>query len=119
MLRQRLATPGRSREATMSMNRRAFGSGVSFLRRVWSLATPYYRSDQRWKAIGLLAAIVALTLGNVYMSVQFNTWYRNFYDALEQHDFEAFKSLLLYFCGLAAINIVVAVYRLYLTQMLE
>src|SRR6185503_11464083 len=41
------------------------------------------------------------------------------YDALEQKDFDAFKYLLLYFCGLAAVNIVVAVYRLYLTQMLE
>ena len=62
---------------------------------------------------------MALTLGRVYLSVLFNDWYRQFYNALEQRDLASFQYLLLYFCGLAAINVVVAVYRLYLTQMLE
>jgi putative ATP-binding cassette transporter len=103
----------------MSFNRRALGSGVSFLRRVWSLVTPYWRSDQRLTAWGLLVAIVALTLGGVYVNVLFNDWNRQFYDALQDRDFDSFKSLLLYFGVLAAIAIVGAVYRLYLTQMLE
>jgi putative ATP-binding cassette transporter len=103
----------------MMIGRNAVGIGASFLRRVWSLASPYWRSDQRLLASGLLAGIVALTLGGVFLSVQFNDWYRQFYNALEERDFDAFKYLILYFCGLAAINIVVAVYRLYLTQMLE
>src|SRR6188508_1463345 len=103
----------------MLTSRKSLGAGAAFLRRVWSLASPYWRSDQRLIASGLLASVVALTLGAVYISVQYNDWYRQFYNALEQRDFEAFKSLLLYFCGLAAINIVIVVYRLYLTQMLE
>ena len=31
-----------------------------FLGRVWALAVPFFRSEQRWQARGLLAAIVAL-----------------------------------------------------------
>jgi putative ATP-binding cassette transporter len=89
------------------------------LRRTWSLAAPYYRSDQRLTAWALLVAIVVLTLGSVYLSVLFNTWNRDFYDALQERDVVAFWRLILYFCGLAAAAIVVAVYRLYLTQMLE
>jgi putative ATP-binding cassette transporter len=103
----------------MMTGRYGFGRGGAFLRRVWSLASPYWRSDQRPGAIGLLVAVVGLTLGVVYINVQYNAWYREFYNSLEQRDFGAFKRLLLYFCGIAATNVVVAVYRLYLTQMLE
>src|SRR5262245_9890928 len=92
---------------------------AAFLGRVWRLVTPYWRSEQRLSAWGLLVAVVALTLGGVYLSVLFNDWYRTFYDALEARDVETFWQQMLIFCGLAAIAIVGAVYRLYLTQMLE
>jgi vitamin B12/bleomycin/antimicrobial peptide transport system ATP-binding/permease protein len=93
--------------------------GASFLRRVWSLTSPYWRSDQRFTASLLLAFVVVLTLGGVGISVIYNNWYREFYNALEQRDFAAFQYQLLFFCGLAVINIVVAVCRVYLTQLLE
>jgi len=92
---------------------------TAFLRRVWALTFPYWRSEHRLSATGLLAAIVALTLANVFLNVQFNSWYRQFYDALDQRDLASFQYLLLYFCGLAAVNIVIGVYSLYLTQKLE
>jgi putative ATP-binding cassette transporter len=103
----------------MLMSPKAHGSGASFLRRVWSLTSPYWRSDQRLSASGLLAAIVVLTLGGVGISVVYNNWYREFYNSLEQRDLAAFQYQLLFFCGLAVVNIVVAVCRVYLTQMLE
>ena len=103
----------------MMNGRNALGIGTAFLRRVWLLASPYFRSDQRLLACGLLAVIVTLTLGGVGINVLYNNWYREFYNALEQRDFAAFQYQLLFFCGLAAVNVVVAVYRLYLTQMLE
>ena len=90
-----------------------------FLGKVWKLARPYWHSEERWRARGLLAAIVALTLGLVYMAVLFNDWNREFYNSLEQKNFADFKDLLLYFCFLAAVYIAPAVYKLYLTQMLE
>ncbi|MFN8525849.1 MAG: ABC transporter ATP-binding protein/permease [Chloroflexota bacterium] len=94
-------------------------ANTGFLRRVWALIVPYWRSEERLWAWVLLGAVVALTLGRVYLLVLLNTWNRDFYNALEQRDYDAFLYLLLYFCGLAAVFIVLSVYRLYLSQMLE
>ena len=100
------------------MRRRLFIDATKFLGKVWALAKPYWFSEERWRARGLLAAVLALTLGLVYMAVLFNRWNREFYNSLEQKNFADFKDLLLYFSFLAAVYIAAAVYRLYLTQML-
>ncbi|MBX8537597.1 ABC transporter ATP-binding protein/permease [Pseudomonas cichorii] len=89
-----------------------------FLPRVWKLITPYWRSEDRRMAWLLLAAVVGLSLFSVEISVQINSWYRDFYNALEKKDLASFTHLTLYFCAIAALAILVAVYRLYLTQML-
>jgi putative ATP-binding cassette transporter len=91
----------------------------TFLGNVWKLSAPYWRSEERWRAWGLLAAIVLLSLSTVYMLVLFNEWNRQFYNALEQKDERDFFALLGYFCVLAAIYIAVAVYETYLEQMLQ
>jgi len=44
----------------------------SFLRQAWDLAWPYWKSEEKGSAIGLLAAIVALTLIMVWLNVRFN-----------------------------------------------
>jgi putative ATP-binding cassette transporter len=80
---------------------------------------PYWRSDQKLSAWALLGTIVALTLGGVYMNVLYNDWNRQFYDALQDKDWDSFKSLLIYFCALATGSIVLAVFRVYLSQLLE
>jgi putative ATP-binding cassette transporter len=89
------------------------------LRNVWALAAPYFSSEDRWRARGLLAAIVALNLIAVYLAVLFNDWNRVFYDALQNKDQPAFWQELRHFCWLATGHIVIAVYKLYLTQLLE
>ena len=90
-----------------------------FLRDAWGIIMPYWRSEDRRAALGLLAVIVALNLGAVYLLVRLNTWNRAFYDALQLRDFSAFTHELGQFCWLAALFIVTAVYRQYLTQTLE
>lgn len=90
-----------------------------FLGRVRALALPYFRSDQRWQARGLLAAIVALNLGAVYMLVLLNDWNRVFYDALQDKNEAVFWRELLRFTYLAFAFILIAIYRFYLTQLLE
>lgn len=87
--------------------------------RVWQLASPYWRSEERGTAWGLLIAIVTLTLGLVWLDVLFNDWNREFYNALEQKNAADFRDLILYFGFLASLFIVAAIYKLYLTQMLE
>jgi putative ATP-binding cassette transporter len=91
----------------------------STTRRIRALAAPYFRSEERWKARGLLLAIVLLNLGMVYMSVQINEWNRVFYDALQNRDQAVFWQQLGRFTYLAFGFIVIAVYKFYMTQLLE
>ena len=90
-----------------------------FAGRVWALSAPYFRSEEKWKARGLLAAIVLLNLGAVYMLVQINEWNRVFYDALQNKDAAVFWAQLVRFSYLAFAFIIIVVYRFYLTQLLE
>jgi putative ATP-binding cassette transporter len=91
---------------------------AGFLTSFWALAKPYWVSEQRTKGILLLVAVVGLSLGAVYLEVQFNTWNKDFYNALEKKDQPEFFAQLWRFTYLALIWIVVMVYRLYLQQML-
>ncbi len=87
--------------------------------RVWALSAPYFKSEDKWKARGLLLAIVLLNLGAVYMLVLLNEWNRVFYDALQNKDAAVFWTQLGRFTYLAFAFILIAVYRFYLTQLLE
>ena len=91
----------------------------TFTGRVWALSAPYFRSEDKWKARGLLAAIVVLNLAAVYMLVLLNEWNRVFYDALQNKDQPVFWTQLGRFTYLAFAFIIIAVYRFYLTQLLE
>ncbi|HEY9096481.1 MAG TPA: ABC transporter ATP-binding protein/permease [Hydrogenophaga sp.] len=86
---------------------------------VGRLALPYFQSDQKWKARGLLVSIVVLNLVGVFLTVQFNDWYRVFYDALQNKDQTVFWEQTWRFSYLAFAHIVTAVYRFYLTQILQ
>jgi putative ATP-binding cassette transporter len=94
-------------------------SKTRFLREAWKLAWPYWRSDEKWAATGLLAAVVALNLGAVWLNVRFNLWNRAFYDALQEYDWKAFWWQFGVFCFLAALWVSVGVYQLYLSQILH
>lgn len=89
-----------------------------FFRRTWAMITPYWRSEEKGRAWLLLAAVIGLSLFSVAISVWINHWYKDFYNALEKKDTAAFWQLIGYFGGIAAVAILGAVYRLYLTQML-
>lgn len=91
----------------------------TFAVRAWALARPYFASQDKWKARGLLAAIVALNLGLVYMAVLFNDWNKLFYDALQEKNEAVFWAQLGRFTWLAFAFIILAVYKFYLTQLLE
>ncbi|WHZ12707.1 MAG: Efflux ABC transporter, permease/ATP-binding protein [Burkholderiaceae bacterium] len=90
-----------------------------FTRKAWRLSLPYFRSEQKWKARALLAAIIALNLAAVYLLVLLNQWNRTFYDALQNKNEPVFWTQLGRFTYLAFTFIVIAVYRFYLTQLLE
>jgi putative ATP-binding cassette transporter len=89
------------------------------LKNIWAFALPYFQSSEKWRARGLLLAVVLLNLGTVYMLVQINEWYRVFYDALQAKDQPVFWQQIGRFGWLALIYIVLAVYKFYLTQILQ
>jgi putative ATP-binding cassette transporter len=84
----------------------------------WSLIRPYWVSDERWQARGLIATIVAMNLAIVYINVRLNSWTASFYNALEGKQTHAFSSLLVTFTILAFSFIILAVYSQYLRQLL-
>ncbi len=104
----------------------------SFMRDIWRLSRPYFRSEERWSARVLLTSIIALNLAMVGMNVVLNFWNRRFYNALQEHDFKAFIQLLFTwqnsphggwpmpgFTEVVAVYILVFVYVTYLNQWLQ
>ena len=96
----------------------AHGAGIR-LARVWRLLRPYWFSEDRWPARSLLALVIALTLGGVWLTVLVAQWNRLFFDALQEKNYSAFVSLLGRFGVLAVLYIATAVYALYCSQMLQ
>ena len=86
---------------------------------VWKLVRSYWRSEERWWARGMLAVVVALSLLQVYMLVLLNQWNNEFYNALQGSNYGSFWPLIGEFTTIAFIYIIVAVYAIYLRQMLE
>jgi putative ATP-binding cassette transporter len=89
-----------------------------FLAQLWKLAAPYWWSEERWVARGLLALIIGLSIFSVYLLKLYNDWNARFFNALQEKNAEAFLSELTYFAVLAAIFIVVSMYRVWLRQYL-
>ena len=94
-------------------------SKQGFLRTAWSLAWPFWTGDERWSARALLATVVALNLTSVWLNVRLNSWNNDFYNALQNYDWPKFWWQFAIFGMIAAALIVVAVYQLYLRQLLQ
>ena len=104
-----------------------------FFSKLWALARPYWFAQDRysfaifgivfaireaWVARGLLLLIFALSVFNVFMAKLLNDWNARFFNALQAKNAAAFWYELKYWVVLAAIYITIAVYRLWLTQLL-
>jgi len=84
----------------------------------WSLIKPYWVSEERRTAWGLLITIIVMDLLLVGINARLNIWNRDFYDALESKSVHDFPRLMLMFTGLAFGFIMISVYNRYLRQML-
>ena len=91
---------------------------TGFLKAFWRLVKPYWVSPERFRAFAMLATVIGLVLMMVWLEVQFNTWYREFYNTLENKDKAEFFRQAGMFTLLAIIWIVCGVYRLYYRLML-
>jgi len=101
-------------------NRSFAVTGVrQLLHDAWAMTYPFWFSEDRWAARGLLLAVIALNLGIVFINVLLNKWNNTFYDALQDKNYTVFFHQLIRFCWLAGLYIVFAVYQFYLNQMLQ
>ena len=92
---------------------------ASTIATIWRLSLPYFRSEDRWAGCLLLGAVIAIELSLVAAQVILNEWYNRFYNTLQDHNWDAFVSAILFFCVLAAVYTVLAVYQTYLNQWLQ
>ena len=91
----------------------------AFLRDLWALARPYWFSEERRAARLLLGVVIALNLGIVYINVELNHWQNAFFNTLQDKNQAEFLNQLIKFCWLAAAYIFMAVYAIYLRQLLQ
>jgi vitamin B12/bleomycin/antimicrobial peptide transport system ATP-binding/permease protein len=80
----------------------------------WQLISAYWRSDQKLFAYSFFIFVILMSTALVGMDVVFNYWYNHFYDALQDYDKRGAFDLIAVFMFLAAVYIVLAVYRYYL-----
>lgn len=92
------------------------GATLSAVRRI---AAPYFRSEDKWAGLALLAAVIAIELATVAITVLLNSWNNRFYNALQERDWDGFVREIIYFTVIVTIYIVIAVYQLYLNQWLQ
>ncbi|SIR26882.1 MULTISPECIES: ABC transporter ATP-binding protein/permease [Acidiphilium] len=74
---------------------------TGFFYRLRYLALPYFRSEERWRAIGLASLIIALTLSIVGLNLGFTTWYNAFWNALQKYQISLIWYNVGVFCALA------------------
>lgn len=108
-----------------------FFTGV---REAWSLAIPYFRSEQKWQAWGLLALAFGLNLLIVGINVIITYWSNVFFNAIQAYDLPTCIHLLYYplllnlkgspfpltgFVEQTAIYVVIYAFGTYFIQMLS
>jgi len=84
-----------------------------------NLSLPYFKSKDRWLAAGLLAAIAALTLVSVAVTVRFNIWNRDFFGAFQMYDEALWLRQVWVFVWIMAAQVALGMILIWLTQLLE
>jgi putative ATP-binding cassette transporter len=78
----------------MLQSEAAPGFNARLWRRFVTIARPYWRSDERWRATGLLALLIVLLLGQTAFNVLFNHETGEFTSALAARDAARFWSAI-------------------------
>ena len=92
---------------------------IKWIKDAWHLARPYWKSEERYKAIGLLSIVIICNLLFVYMTVVSNSWSNKFYDSIQHYDKVAFYKLLVKFGYIAFFYIGFQILSSYFRKFLE
>jgi putative ATP-binding cassette transporter len=91
---------------------------LEILRTFYGLALPYFRSEEKWQARILLAAVIVSEFGVVYAMVVFNIWNAYFFNSIQDRNWDNFLYALLLFCGIAVWTVAAAMAQFFFGQML-
>lgn len=95
-------------------------SHFTFIRQVWThLIRPYWVSEERWIATGLLGGYLVLMGLFIYISVRLNYLNNDLFTALQNLDSPTFFYLLGVFCAVACFSILFFALKFYFLQNLE
>jgi putative ATP-binding cassette transporter len=88
------------------------------LRTFFALAAPYFRSEEKWRALSLLLGVIVAEFGVVYALVAFNHWNAYFFNAVQDRNWEDFRYALFLFGGIVAWTAIATMAQFYFGQSL-
>lgn len=88
------------------------GRWMAFFRKFGPLAGPYWSSEGKWRVRAMTAALVALTVLQIFIATSINQWIEHLFDSLETRDMERFLWLVGAAALIIAANIVVTIFHL-------
>lgn len=83
------------------------GSPLTKARLFLALATPFWRSEERWSARLLLGSVVLLILAQNWIAIRLSYWNRAFFDAIQRGDYAHFVHLGVALLGLVVFSLCV------------
>lgn len=91
------------------------GYNREFFKRFWFLIKPYWTSEEKWKAYGLLSLITFGIIFQVMVNVQVNRFYKTFYDAIQEMNARVVLLSIFQFSLIVTAYLLVAGYSAYFT----
>ena len=91
----------------------------TMLREIFRIAAPYFRSEERWRGVGLFICVVVAQLTLVGAAVAENYWRNAFFQTLQNRDWPGFLAQFGVFSAIGIVFVLATVYQRYLTQWLS
>lgn len=89
------------------------------MRNLWKLISPYWRSEEKYKAFGLFMLLIGFNLASVYVAVMLNQWSSGFYNALQELNKDIFVKECGRFFWIVALLISVFLANYYILSILK
>ena len=92
---------------------------IDFIKRVFGLIVPYWKTKSSILSWVLLISVLFLTAAVVYLNKLFNNWYNEFYNTMQAVDESGFKRCLVLFAVLACFWVLSNSCKSFFTQIFE
>ncbi|MGE3920915.1 MAG: ABC transporter ATP-binding protein/permease [Gammaproteobacteria bacterium] len=94
-------------------------SNQTFLHDFWHLAKPYWASEEKWYALGLLTLNILFMIAGVKASLGLNEFYKEFVNALQKFNYHELSIALLHFAEFTLLAVIATGYAFYCNNLLS